>query len=492
MNFSLFDLPSKGYPVNMIRLSGLDRASEARVQDALTFQNPDFDGTVEDEPVDTGGVPNDPRYVFLWDRAENGDLLVPRHFKSPETMAVRAAVDGYSGQFEHRCVYIPKDEQRQITDQLDQMRDDVGIMAPCGFGKTFLALYYAAKFKGRILICVPNTNKLNEWKREAQKILGLPPEMIGHVQADKRIWEDKPVVVAMLKTLAIQKFPEAFERGFSTVLIDEAHLVTSRVLSRALGKVGGVRVALTATPGSGLRRRIIESHCGNHWLSPQVERKVCQFDIVPVEVGWKVFKPAGQGRSWEADWDRQKFLVAKEHFYVSQASDITEKLMNMGRRTLVLSNTIEPLSHIYGRVNSGGFIIGEPSLKTVMEQHPNLNTFISSIEAKNWKQRVAIYQEKVKAVMNPILGTGLTKTQPAGTGMDVPDLDGGLLFLPTPNIDLITQLKGRWDRPHPGKQQPLIVVMVPNTPNGNSVATNMARALTRLGSNVSFHEPIKR
>jgi len=104
MNFSLFDLPSKGYPVNMIRLSGLDRASEARAQDALTFQNPDFDGTVEDEPVDTGGVPNDPRYVFLWDRAENGDLLVPRHFKSPETMAVRAAVDGYSGQFEHRCV----------------------------------------------------------------------------------------------------------------------------------------------------------------------------------------------------------------------------------------------------------------------------------------------------------------------------------------------------------------------------------------------------
>lgn len=492
MNFSLFPQNPSIYPANMIRLPGLDRASEARIQDELTFQNPDFDGVVEDEPVDTGGVPNDPRYVFLWDRDEDGALTVPRHFKCPETMAVRGSTSWNCGEFMHRCVYVPKDEQRQITNKLDVMHDDVGIMAPCGFGKTFLALYYAAKFKGRILICVPNTNKLNEWRREAQKILGLPPELIGHVQADKRIWEDKPVVVAMLKTLAIQKFPESFARGFSTVLVDEAHLVTSRVLSRALGKVGGVRVALTATPGSGLRRKIIESHCGSNWLTPQVERKVCKFDIVPVAVGWKIFKPAAHGSSWEADWDRQKFLVAKDTFYVSQAVDITDKLMNMGRRTLVLSNTIEPLSHIYGSVNSGGFIIGEPSLKTVMEQHPSLAAMVNGIEAKNWKQRVAAYQEKVKAVMNPILGTGLTKTQPAGTGMDVPDLDGGLLFLPTPNIDLITQLKGRWDRPHPGKQQPLIVVMVPNTPNGNSVATTMAKALTRLGSQVSFHEPIKR
>ena len=421
--------------------------------------------------------PLDAPYVELFRRHPDG-LLVPRYFDEHRVSSLGRVepVEIDDGGFEHVLSFPPRPEQVQITSALDCWDGDVGVRAPCGFGKTYVAAYYAARLGGRCLVIVPNQNKMNEWRREMARFMGLRESDVGHVQADVRRWREHPVTVAMSKTMALQDFPEEFERGFRLTVVDEAHLVQAPVLSRALGKVAGRRMALTATPGRGLRREITELHCGGHWLCPDVEQVRCRFEFLVVPV-WD--------RLRAASWDWLRIEIAKDVFYSRTAAQVTEQLMDQGRRVLVINSQVQPLLDIYKLLRErGGFVCGHESVRRAADAFPRLQTQIDLRDEVRLPARLDGYIADVKRSANPILGIGLTKTQPAGTGMDVPDLDGGVIMLPVASPDMVTQLVGRWGRVHPGKKQPLVVVMVPDTAEAHDRAHAMRSHLARLGADV--------
>ena len=242
------------------------------------------------------------------------------------------------------------------------------------------------------------------------------------------------------------------------------------MMSRALGKVNGNQITLTATPGGGVRRKLIELNVGSNWISEVMRGRKVSVYFVPVQVSDYVKK---------LDWRFQKIRLAKNLDYTNKAATYVEKSLNSGRRTLVLNSQVDPLVALKKRFSNAGFVVGAQSLKDVMQREVR-----EKYPARSWKKSANQYFADVKERYNPILATGLTKTQPGGMGMDVSDLDGGVVMFPVADPDMTQQLMGRWQREHPNKKDPILVVLFPKTNQGTGVANKMARTLSRLGADV--------
>ena len=155
-----------------------------------------------------------------------------------------------------------------------------------------------------------------------------------------------------------------------------------------------------------------------------------------------------------------------------------DSAIDSGRRVLVLNSQISPLLHLNSQYSNAGFVVGAGSLKDIAKRE------IDDKFEGNWKDKCSKYLTKVKQESNPILATGLTKTQPGGVGMDVSDLDAGVVMYPVSCPDMTQQLLGRWQRYHPDKRDPVIVILVPGTEVARAIAKKMAAKLSSLGVTV--------
>lgn len=440
----------------------------ARMRRELTLPNPRY------KPGDQRSLGMSPT-IDLWRDTPDG-LLVPRHYWSsdfaPYGRRRREPVD--AGDFEHKVLWTPRPDQLPTIAALQALhpQQDVGIRMPCGSGKTFVSLNEAARQRGRILVTAPMANKLNEWHGAVQSIMGLDPSRIGRVQADKRDWRDKPVTLCMLKTLSMQDFEPEFLNGFGVVIWDEVHLAPPPFLGRALGRVSGKQIALSATPGSGVSLRILHLHLGSQWISSQVKRRPMRAVIVHLTV---------PSRYRDMTMDQLVNRLGNDPSYLNYAASVTRVLMDQGRRVLVLHRVIQPLLEVHRRLDlKGGFVVGADSILWLADQSTKVRSDLTRFIGPKSKAP-DFYMADVKASANPILATGLTRTQPGGTGMDVENLDAGVIMLPVGGTDLVEQIKGRLDREHPGKQDPVMVVLAPKAKASTHVAAAMKRHLERLG-----------
>ena len=438
-----------------------------KIKKSLEFANPAYVKAVEN------GLPTDALspIIYGWRTHSDGcGIEVPRYYKHGLPISEFEQDPVVGGEFVHELRSAPRPNQLRVANFLDGQSGDVGLCLPCGYGKSFLSLYYASKFKGRVLIVCPTEVKLQEWQDQVELHLGLPRSKIGRVQASTRSWEEFPVTVTMLKTLATQSFDPDFVNGFSCVIWDEAHLCGAPMMSRALGKVNGRQVTLTATPGSGVRRKLIELNVGSNWISEEMQGRKVSVYFVSVPVSEYIKK---------LDWRFQKIRLAKNSDYTNKAAGFVQKSLAAGRRTLVLNSQVDPLVYLKRRFRSAGFVVGSQSLKDIMKEEVR-----ERYPARSWKSSANQYFADVKKTYNPILATGLTKTQPGGMGMDVSDLDGGVVMFPVADPDMTQQMLGRWQREHPTKKDPILGVMFPKTNQGTGVANKMARTLSRLGADV--------
>ena len=317
-----------------VALAGLNDYQVARIKNQLTFANPAYTKAVALEQP-TQGICE----TILGYKEHDGELIVPKHFRAVPEQSIRNEI------VEKRPAYLkslrtsPRSEQLDVVEQMEAaFPRDLGLSLPCGFGKTYLALFYATKFVGRVLVVCPTTVKLQEWQGEIQKHLGLDKKDIGRIQASTRDWEDKAITVTMLKTLATQDFPIEVLTAFDLVIWDEAHLCGAPVLSQALGRVWGTNLTLTATPGRGVRRKLLELHNGDNWIIQEGTQDVkvsAYFIDVPVPRYIQTL-----------DWRFQKIQLAKSKMYSQTAMKHVDSAIDSGRRVLVLNSQISPLLHL--------------------------------------------------------------------------------------------------------------------------------------------------
>ena len=468
------------------KLEGLDAAVADQIKDTLTFVNPAY-AIARRSGESTENIPQH----ILGYKEHNGVLIIPRYALIPLIMSRKLDAEEWDdvlGWFGpglgsavplSRMLTLPRDYQERVVEKLGEARaecGDAGLALPCGFGKTFLALHYADMYEGRTLVVCPSNVKLQEWRAAITEHWGLPDDEIGWVQASKREWKEYPISVAMLKTLSMQSFSQEFLSGFDLVIWDEAHLCGAPQLSRALGRFTGVNLTLTATPGSGVRRKLIELHNGKNWIVDQQAPKVqvsAYFVRVPVP-----------GYLHNLPWRMQKIRLAKTASYTQVAAENLQQALLRGRRGLVLSSHVDPLVYLYNKFPKSGYVIGASSLRNVADE--DVRKLYP--EGTSWKECTSRYLKHVKETCNPILATGLTKRQPGGVGMDVADLDAGVVLFPVSCPDMTQQLTGRWLRTSPDKKSPIIVVLFPNTDAGTRIAEKMARKMQHLGVTVNFKE----
>jgi superfamily II DNA or RNA helicase len=295
---------------------------------------------------------------------------------------------------------------------------------PPGFGKTTMALAYAAHLKVRTMIIVHKEFLANQWKDRIRQF--CPGATIGRVQQDTFDVECD-FVIAMIQTLCSRENdPKAFD-SIGLVIVDEAHHIGAAAFSQTMFKLcPRYALGLTATPErkDGLTN-ILYWFLGPEFFGVKREnQKTTQVETVffddplfreapPVSRFGKINMAGMVTQLTEIDARNDKIL------------DLVRGL-DPSRRVLLLSDRREHCFWLRNHIEGAAVYLGGMSEKDLDE-------------ASKHRVIVATYSM-------------------AQEGLDIPVLD--TLVMTTPHSD-VTQAVGRIMRETPGKvNAPLIIDIV--------------------------------
>ena len=165
--------------------------------------------------------------------------LDPRNFKNKE-LGKDIDID-YTKQLRENQTPI-------INTALEKLNTVGGIVisAPCGEGKTAMALNLVCVLKKKTLIIVHNENLLDQWRERISFFTNTLT--VGEIRG-KKMDVDHDIVIAMLQTISMKSIPLKIFEDFGLVCVDECHHIGAKVFSQALPKVSTkYMIGLSATP----------------------------------------------------------------------------------------------------------------------------------------------------------------------------------------------------------------------------------------------------
>lgn len=325
--------------------------------------------------------------------------------------------------------------QAEFMDLLEQqMRENLTVLAESGTGtgKTVTALEVSARLGRTTLVQVHLTRLLKQWIEQGQDKLGLSRDQIGVVQGARCDWRGKPLVIAMMPTLARRRYEPAFYNAFGTVWQDEVHKVGSGLLSECLGQFNAkYKGALTAT----VKRADGAERVYLHYYGPvraKSTQKAAPLTVYPID--YKRNRPAYTKGS-RAVWIRQ--LVADKRrnrmlcFYL-------HRMYMQGRSVLGVSESIDHLDAIADMlIEQFNVPRNQIGFHTHSHNDPDTGKRVKTTDE---------YFDWVKATPRIVLGTYGTLTE----GVDIQRLSGGMDLLPRAKSK---QLFGRVRRVLEGKPE---------------------------------------
>jgi superfamily II DNA or RNA helicase len=122
------------------------------------------------------------------------------------------------------------------------------ICVPCGYGKTFMAIWLACQMRRRFLVVVHQEFLMEQWRKELEG--SVPGIRIGRLQGPKaQLGPEYDCCICMLQTVASRDWPADTFRDFGFAIFDECHHLGAEHFSRALMSIQ-VRnmLGLSATP----------------------------------------------------------------------------------------------------------------------------------------------------------------------------------------------------------------------------------------------------
>ena len=180
-------------------------------------------------------------------------FYVPRHwgkkkFGEPEADIVPEGLN-LPPAITFRTTFPPHDFQKEIMATFLEKGANGLICVPCGYGKTFMALYLAIQLKKRFLIIVDKEFLMNQWKSEIENF--IQGARVGILQANKLQMdaEKYDVTICMIQTICRREFPEGFFDQYGLTIFDECHHLGASYFSKALLKIQTkYMLGLSATP----------------------------------------------------------------------------------------------------------------------------------------------------------------------------------------------------------------------------------------------------
>lgn len=331
-------------------------------------------------------------------------------------------------------------QQDIVNSVIDKMKthDGGGICVGCGAGKTVMAINISHKFKVKTLVIVHKTFLLNQWKERFEQFTDAK---VGIVQQNKIDTEGKDVVIGMLQSIAKEKYDLDIFRDFGLVIFDEAHHAPSKFFSKALPIISCKKTLfLTATPKRADKlEKVLYWYFGDIiYKAPPSQNQNVLVKIFKYNITHEKFRESYIRFTKEVNKagtiSRISKITQRNKFIVDQ---ITEILVEEGRKILVLSDRIEHLNKLKEKldkkeINSDFYIGGMKQSK--LDEAANATVILASY--------------------------GM-----ASEALDIPTLNTLIMATPRRSIE---QSVGRILRTKNHEVQPLIVDIVDQLPSFNS------------------------
>lgn len=143
----------------------------------------------------------------------------------------------------------PYPYQKDIVDSFLAAGANGLICVPCGRGKTFMALWTAARIGKRFLVVVDKEFLMNQWRGEMAAL--MPGLRVGILQGPKR--EVDPAefdcTICMIQSVAGKEIPESLFSTYGFAIFDECHHLGAQHFSKCLQKIQTAKMlGLSATP----------------------------------------------------------------------------------------------------------------------------------------------------------------------------------------------------------------------------------------------------
>lgn len=240
-----------------------------------------------------------------------------------------------------------RDEQKVVrTEALDVLnrQQSVIISTHVGFGKSILATYFASKIQLKTLIIVNRLVLIQQWVQVLQQFIAAPK--IHLIKVHKIIdWDCDFFIVNAINLPKIGYMPE-----IGLVLVDEIHLIVSKVLSTCFQYLTPqYMIGLSATPyrNDGLDV-LLDLYFGTARIDRQLKREHCVYRIQTK------FTPTVQKMAnGKVDWN---------HILNQQATDesrndmIVQIIHSNTFHFLVLCKRVEQIKLLEGKLRRIGIV----------------------------------------------------------------------------------------------------------------------------------------
>ncbi len=213
---------------------------------------------------------------------------------------------------------------------------------------TSMAIHEALRLGGKTLIIVAKSFLMNQWIDRIEKFTDAK---IGIIRCNKIDVKNKDIVVAMLQSLCARDYDENIFADFSTLIVDEAHHISSRIFHTALFKTAfKYTIALSATPkrSDGLTKIM-------HWFLGDtlcdIDRKKDSRIVVKTFMYESTHANFTEKKIWIPAKKKTAPNIAKMHTLLTEIPDRNKFLVDIintlrakkERKILILSHRIEHL-----------------------------------------------------------------------------------------------------------------------------------------------------
>jgi superfamily II DNA or RNA helicase len=332
-----------------------------------------------------------------------------------------------------RCSATPRDVVQREAHQALLERGNGVLSLACGKGKTVVSIMAWCDLHVPALVVVHTEDLLKQWKERILEFTSLTEEDIGIYRGKETSWE-KPICIAMLKTLAIRnaafELPEGFTEHFGVVIYDEVHNIGAPFFHECATVGRGQRWGLSATPdrADGLEA-LYKYHLGDV-IYENLEQDIIPmtyFLRLPTEVPSDVI-PTLRDRSGEINLAKLQTWMAEDPERNAAIADVINQLVKEGRKILALSNRVYQVDKMVE-------MFGEDVASKI---HGNVG----------------------KARDGALTARDLVfaSTKLAKEGLDRKDLDTALLLLPVTREGMFRQILGRIQRQAEGKREPIFII----------------------------------
>lgn len=301
-----------------------------------------------------------------------------------------------------------------------EVNDTAFINALPGWGKTFTALYLAAKLGQKTLVITHTTALRDQWYGEVKHLFGMTPGVIGSGHYDI---EDHAIVVSNIQSLV--KHVDKLSKEFGTIIVDECHHTPASTFTTTLD-IFHARYKIGL---SGTMQRKDGKHCmfkdffGSHVVTPPASNTLTPSVLVI---------KSGITLDPKLSWADKITKLTVDEEYRQFIANIAKTQINKGHKVLVIADRVEFLE----KVNE---YIGEQSL---------LVTGGTSLE-----EREAAKEQILSGKKSCITGS----RQIFSEGISINALSCVILAIPMSNDSLLEQIAGRVMRMFDGKLNPLII-----------------------------------